>query len=244
MDFLDSTPRLEVFRLAGVPIRIDVTFAFVPIFLLGILQQGPIEIAGPAFVAIIVGVFLSILFHELGHATVARAFAIPVGEILIGGFYGYARMMKAAGSTAAGVAILAAGPLANAVLFFVLWRLLGSPQIANSGRFGYIDPAGFLDERPWLLLAALTLARINLAMAIFNLLPAFPLDGGRIFRDLIATVSSRASAARIIAVFGVGVGLWGAIAGLRTDIVLMLIGAQIAIMNWAVLKDPTEGERY
>jgi Zn-dependent protease len=80
-------------------------------------------------------------------------------------------------------------------------------------------------------------------MAIFNLLPAFPLDGGRIYRDIIATFASRVAAAKIIAGIGVVVGLWAAVTGFRIDLVLMLIGAQIAIMNWAILKQPADAEQ-
>ena len=243
MNFLDDTPRLELFRLAGIPVRVDITFALVPLFLFGILQQAPLAIAGPAFVAIIAGVFLSILLHEIGHATVARLLGVPVGEILVGGFYGYARMLEAPRSTAASVAILFAGPLANGLLFLGFWSLLGYPEISARGYFGQLEPSQWIAERIWLLRAALTLTLVNLAMLIFNLLPAFPLDGGRIYRDLIATITSRASAAKIIAGLGVVVGLWSAFIGLRTDIVLMLIGAQIAIVNWAILKRPADAEQ-
>jgi Zn-dependent protease len=89
----------------------------------------------------------------------------------------------------------------------------------------------------------MTLARINLAMAIFNLLPAFPLDGGRIYRDIAGTVVPRVTAAKIVAALGVAVGLWAAVTGLRIDLVLMLIGAQIAIVNWAILKRPADAEQ-
>lgn len=243
MNFLDDTPRLELFRLAGIPVRVDITFALVPLFLFGILQQAPLAIAGPAFAAIIAGVFLSILLHEIGHATVARLLGVRVGEILVGGFYGYARMLDAPRSTAANVAILFAGPLANGLLFLGFWSLLGYPEISARGYFSQIEPSQWIADRVWLLRAALTLTLVNLAMLIFNLLPAFPLDGGRIYRDLIATVTSRASAAKIIAGLGVIVGLWSAFIGLRTDIVLMLIGAQIAIVNWAILKRPADAEQ-
>lgn len=243
MNFIDDTPRLELFRIGGIPIRIDATFILVPIFLIGILQQAPFATAGPAFAAIVIGVFLSVLFHELGHAALARLFGVPVGEILVGGFYGYARMLGAPRSTAANVIILFAGPLANAALFFALWRLLGSPEVSGAGYFHYTDRPDWMSEKPWLAYAAVTLARINLAMAIFNLLPAFPLDGGRIYRDIIATFASRAAAAKIIAGIGVVVGLWAAVTGFRIDIVLMLIGAQIAIMNWAILKRPNDAEQ-
>jgi Zn-dependent protease len=242
MNFLDDTPRLQLFRLVGIPVRIDVTFIFVPIFLFGIVQQGPSEIAIPAFVAIVVGVFFSVLFHELGHASLARHFGVPVGEILVGGFYGYARMLETPASTAANVTILFAGPLANAALFAGLWAALGYPEISANGYFASIQPSEWLADNRWLLLAALTLARVNLAMAVFNLLPAFPLDGGRIYRDLIATLATRATAAKIIAAFGVVVGLWSAVAGFRVSVVLLLIGAEIAIINWAILKRPVEAE--
>jgi Zn-dependent protease len=81
-------------------------------------------------------------------------------------------------------------------------------------------------------------------MLIFNLLPAFPLDGGRIYRDLLASLTSRASAAKIIAGLGVIVGAWSALIGLRIDVVLLLIGAEIAILNWAILKSPADADQF
>jgi len=239
-DLLSGTPRAELFRLAGIPIRIDATFALVPIFLFGILQQGTLANALPTFLAVVVGVFLSVLIHELGHALLARLFGVPVGEILVGGFYGYARMLGPAPSTVANVLILLAGPLANGLIFLGLWRLLGSPSIDLSGRFGYVEPSPLIAGTPWMIHTAFSLARINLAMLIFNLLPAFPLDGGRIYRDLLAAIIPRITAARVVAALGVIVGVWSAFAGLKVDIVLMLIGAEIAIINWAMLKRPEE----
>ncbi len=59
---------------------------------------------------------------------------------------------------------------------------------------------------------------------------------------MLGAVAPRAIAIRTIAVLGVIVGLWSALLGLRTDIVLLLIGAQIAIINWAILKQPIEAE--
>lgn len=237
MNFLADTPRLEICRLAGIPIKVDITFILVPIFLFGILQQSPI-----VFAALIVGVFLSVLLHELGHAMVARLFGVPVGEILVGGFYGYARMLEAAPSTAANVLILFAGPLTNGLLFLLCWGALGQPDVSLTGRFGPIDPAPWLQDSSWMIHATLTLARINLAMLVFNLLPAFPLDGGRIYRDVLGAVAPRTIAVRAIATLGVVVGVWTALMGFRTDLVLLLIGAEIAIINWATLKQPAEAE--
>lgn len=237
MNFLADTPRLELFRLAGIPIKIDITFILVPIFLFSVLQQSP-----NTFAILLVGVFLSVLLHELGHATVARLFKVPVGEILVGGFYGYARMLQAPPSAFASILILFAGPLMNGLLFLLCWHALGQPEVGWTGRFGPIDPMSWLANSAWGIYAAFTLARINLAMLVFNLLPAFPLDGGRIYRDMLGAIMPRAIAVRAIAVLGVGIGLWSAFAGFKENIVLLLIGAQIAIMNWAILKQPMDAE--
>ena len=84
--------------------------------------------------------------------------------------------------------------------------------------------------------AALTLGGINLAMLVFNLLPAFPLDGGRIYRDILGAILPEASAVRTIALLGVIVGVWSAFIGFRINLVMLLIGAQIAIINWSIVK--------
>lgn len=236
MNFLADTPRLEIFRVAGIPVKVDITFALVPIFLFGVVQQSPV-----AFSVLVAGVFLSVLLHEFGHALLARLFGVPVGEILVGGFYGYARMLKAPPSKLANVIILFAGPLTNGLIFLFCWNALGQPGIGLTGRFGEIDPAPWLDS-PWKLQAALTLGTINLAMLVFNLLPAFPLDGGRIYRDVLGAFLSDNAAVRTIALLGVIVGVWSAFIGFRISLVMLLIGAQIAIINWSILKAPADAE--
>jgi Zn-dependent protease len=240
MNFLADTPRLELFRLGGIPIKIDITFVLVPLFLFNVFQNSP-----STFAILVLGVFLSVLLHELGHATLARLFRVPVGEILVGGFYGYARMLQAAPSTFANILILVAGPLTNGLLFLLCWHVLGQPEVGLTGQFGPIDPAPWLADNSWGIYAAFMLARINLAMFVFNLLPAFPLDGGRIYRDMLGAVLPQAFAIRSIAVLGVAIGLWSAYtayASFNHNLVLLLIGAQIAIMNWAILKRPVEAE--
>jgi hypothetical protein len=68
----------------------------------------------------------------------------------------------------------------------------------------------------------------------------FPLDGGHIYRDLLARIAPRSTSARVIAALGVVVGLRSTLAGLRTDIVLLLIGVEMVILNWAILKQPAD----
>jgi Zn-dependent protease len=239
MNFAADTPRLELIRIAGIPIKIDITFILVPIFLFNVLQS-----SSNTFTVLVFGVFLSVLLHELGHATIARLFSVPVGEILVGGFYGYARMLKAAPSILANVLILFAGPLTNGLLFLLCWYVLGMPKIGMTGQFGAIDPLPWLADSQWGIYCAFMLARINLAMLVFNLLPAFPLDGGRIYRDMLGALMPRAYAVRAIAFLGVAVGLWSAFSGFKYSLVMLLIGAQIAIINWAILKQPVAAEDH
>nr|HML30309.1 peptidase M50 [Hyphomicrobium sp.] len=149
MNFLADTPRLELFRLGGIPIKIDITFVLVPLFLFNVFQNSP-----NTFAILVFGVFLSVLLHELGHATLARLFRVPVGEILVGGFYGYARMLQAAPSTFANILILFAGPLTNGLLFLLCWHVLGQPEVGLTGHFGPIDPAPWLGSSPWAIYAA------------------------------------------------------------------------------------------
>ena len=236
MNFLDDTPRLELFRLAGIPVRVDITFALVPLFLFGILQQAPFAIAGPAFAAIIAGVFLSILLHEIGHATVARLLGVRVGEILVGGFYGYARMLDAPRSTAANVAILFAGPLANGLLFLGFWSLLGYPEISARGYFSQIEPSQWIADRVWLLRAALTLTLVNLAMLIFNLLPAYPLDGGHTLDAWIGALAGSIWATRIVGVLGLLVAAYIAYISLPLNLWMLLLAFLIGQTNWEALQ--------
>lgn len=237
MNYVADTPRLEIFRVAGIPVKVDITFALVPLFLFGTLEQSPL-----VFSVLVAGVFLSVLLHEFGHAIIARLFAVPVGEILVGGFYGYTRMLKPPPSKLANIIILFAGPLTNGLIFLLCWNALGQPDIGLNGRFGPIDPAPWLEGNPWKIQAVWTLASINLAMLIFNLLPAFPLDGGRIYRDMLGAMLPDTAAIRAIAFLGVIVGLWSAYIGFRISLVMLLIGAQIAIINWSILKAPQDAE--
>jgi Zn-dependent protease len=234
MNFFADTPRLELFRLAGIPIKVDITFFLVPIFMLPTLERSL-----TAGILVVVGVFLSIVLHELGHALTARLFKVPVGEILVGGFYGYARMLQPAPSVAANIIILFAGPLANGLIFVLCRYSLHQPLFGFSGQ---LPESSWLYGYPAAVYTAFTLAQINLAMLVFNLLPAFPLDGGRIYRDMLSSVVSRTYAVRAIAALGVVVGVWSAFAALKYSIVLLLIGAQIAIMNWAIFKRPEDAE--
>lgn len=123
-------------------------------------------------------IFLCVLMHEFGHSLVAQRYKITVHRILllpIGGMAQFARVPK---QPTAELLITVAGPAVNFVIAAFLWLIVGWPE---AGLESIIDltPLDFYEMGVFILY-------INLLMGIFNLIPAFPMDGGRIFRSLLA----------------------------------------------------------
>lgn len=111
--------------------------------------------------------FVSVVIHELSHAVVARRLGIPIGNITLFLFGGVASIQREPGSPADELKMAAAGPAASVVLALVC-LVVAVPL-----------PNGWANDLVWFL------AYSNAALAIFNLLPAFPSDGGRILRAII-----------------------------------------------------------
>src|SRR5450755_4881018 len=114
--------------------------------------------------------FASVVVHEFAHAFVARRQGIPIGNITLFLFGGVATILREPGTPMDEVRMAAAGPLASvglAVIFGIVWLLCNA--------------AGFV----WGTAFAALLALSNCMLAIFNMLPAFPSDGGRVLRALL-----------------------------------------------------------
>ncbi len=195
-------------RLRGVPLRVHWSFLLLPAFLMWWTGSAIGLAAAAAELGVLTAVFACVVLHELGHALAARRWGISTGSITLYPFGGVARLDRNPPSGRAEAAIAAAGPAVNLALAGVLVPLA---PIA-----GLAAPAAET--------AILALFWINLGMAVFNLMPGFPLDGGRALRGLLsecigevrATVWA-ASIGQILAVVLVGVGLihepWLALAG-------------------------------
>lgn len=159
-------------RLFGIPIRLHLTF----LLLMAWLAARGYAQGDWATVAQAAGLFACVLAHELGHALVARRYGIEAREITLLPIGGIARLDRAPREPRHELWIAVAGPAVNlglALLLYALYRLLESP-VALGGMW---DAPGHLIGK---------LASINLMLALFNLLPAFPMDGGRILRALLA----------------------------------------------------------
>ena len=185
----------------GIPIRFHFTFVLLAVFLLTLGLGG--EQSSAASAVYIFALFGSVLLHELGHALVSRRFGIKTTEIVlypIGGISRPERKPKPAEE----FWISLAGPFVNLV---IAGALLGYLYLTGS----LVAPEEMLKPTDHNLLERI--AAGNLILAVFNLLPAFPMDGGRVLRALLARHRGEDEATRIAAATGQAlaflIGLYG-----------------------------------
>ena len=238
MGQLTDIPAVRLGYLRGIPIFVDATFlaAVATIFFALVRRQFPgLLDYGIVISLVTAGVFLSILTHELGHAFVARRFGLRAEEIRIGGFYGLAFLSGTPSRRLDSILILLAGPLANATNAILLLLILGLPSLSSS--FYLSDPLFDSPVRDILVLRVSLewLIYVNLGMLIFNLLPAFPLDGGRIARLLLENVTSDATAVRLVAGAGLVMGAWS-VFGIASYPALLLAAPMLVLANYGIWK--------
>ena len=194
--------RINIFSIAGFKIGIDISWFFIAFILSWTLAAGYFPIVYPKLatstywlmgVSGMLGLFICIILHELGHAVVARHYGIPITYITLFIFGGVAELKKEPSSPKVEFLMAIAGPIVSFVLAFLLYAAtkLGTKYglpLAVTAVTGY-------------------LALINLILAIFNLIPAFPLDGGRVFRAILwGWKKDLAFATRVSAIIGSGFG--------------------------------------
>lgn len=172
---MNLTLRIGKFR--GIDLLIHPTFYLV--FIIGALTWSGHGWQGMLFgIASMMLMFLSVLLHEMGHAVVAQLFGIQSKDITLYPFGGMCKLMRRPTTPRAELLISLAGPAVNAVIFVLMWvplhLLLGVDWIRQATLLGMSTPSV-----PALIV---TLMFTNAVLAVFNLIPAFPMDGGRIFR--------------------------------------------------------------
>jgi len=189
--------------VAGVPVRFHFTFILLLIFLVVVGLEGTQSALSD--VVFVGSLFASVLLHELGHALVAHRRGVRTVEIVMFPIGGVAQLEKVPKARDE-LWIAAAGPLVNFILAAVI--LLGVALVRGMGP---VDP-GMLAEPTDANLAE-RIAFGNLILALFNLLPAYPMDGGRILRSILALRRPEEEATQIAARAGrflaVGMGLYG-----------------------------------
>ena len=212
--------RIPLFSLFGFKVAIDFTWFILAVLITWSLADGlfPYYFKGFATstywwmgAAGAVGLFISIVFHEFCHSIVAKSFGIPMKGITLFIFGGVAEMNDEPNSPKSEFLMAIVGPASSVVLggiFFLLWRAgksAGWPGPVNAV-FVYLG---------WL----------NVILAGFNMIPAFPLDGGRVLRSILWAIKKNLKwATRIASAFGSGFGILLIILGVITFIGGSFIG--------------------
>ena len=213
-------------RIAGIDLKLHFTFAL--ILMVGALQWGvPHGPHGAFFGVVLVSLlFVCVVLHELGHALVARRFGIPTRDITLLPIGGVAQLARSPEDPRQELWIAAAGPAVSAVLATLLFGatalVLALPGVDGAPTAEALRTQLTQPSLPTLLA---WLAGANATMALFNLLPALPMDGGRIFRAALSLRMGPERATALAAstgqVLAVALGLYGVLQGQFT---LALIG--------------------
>jgi Zn-dependent protease/CBS domain-containing protein len=189
-------------RIFGVPVRLHFTFVLLLVFLLfiGIGEKQ----SGASTAVYILALFASVLLHELGHTLVARRYGIGTIEIVMFPIGGVSRPERAP-KPSEELWISLAGPLVNFLIAGALLAWMTAQQ-------GFVALEQL--RQPTDANLAERIAFGNLLLGVFNLLPAYPMDGGRVLRSLLALRKSEADATRIAAGAGQGLAILLGLAGL------------------------------
>ncbi|MGO9559224.1 MAG: M50 family metallopeptidase [Acidimicrobiales bacterium] len=231
------TRSITIARVAGVPIRVHWTFSLLVLFVA--FLPAARTASGAEYYAIYFGLlFTSVTLHELSHSIVAMRLGLKVRDIVLLPLGGVSQIEGMGTSPSIELKVAIAGPLASVVIGLVCLGL-------GAATHGSVWPPT-LSGHSWLV----RIGYLNLILAAFNMLPALPMDGGRVFRSLLARTGNNVRATRIAATVAgvVAVGMIGF--GLEDPgyILVAFIGGFVlmgAMSEWrsAQFRDAMQGMR-
>ena len=197
----------QIAKFFDIPVKLHSSFGLIVLFLGYLAFEYDLNF----FEVLIMAGFLAIMFlcvvlHEYGHALTARKFGISTQDIMLSPIGGVARLHHIPENPLQELYIAFAGPLVNVVIAILLSTILlftGDFSIDASLLEG-LELDKFSDFIK-------TVIYLNIGLFLFNLIPAFPMDGGRVLRALIAMKTSRIQATRIASIIGkiISVGFLG-----------------------------------
>lgn len=204
----------KLIRVAGIDVYVHATF-FILIIWIGLSYW---QVAGTLAAVIdgisfILALFVCVVLHEFGHALTARRYGIRTQSITLLPIGGVAAMERMPDDPKQEIAVALAGPAVNLVIASGLWLwLTASNMLLSPGAISLTE--GSFIERLMLL---------NIVLAVFNLVPAFPMDGGRVLRAALAMRMDHNRATQAAAKVGQGLALWLGLIGLLYNPFLIFI---------------------
>jgi Zn-dependent protease len=200
-------------RVAGTDIKVHVTFLLLVGWwaLIG-YSQGGITAALTSALALL-ALFACVVLHEFGHILMARRFGVRTPDVILLPIGGVARLERIPEEPRQELLIALAGPavtLAIAVILYAVLRLGGSPAQVRE----------LSEQQPFLAF----LVTVNIYLLLFNLIPAFPMDGGRVLRAILSSRLGLVRGTRIAATLGQSLAVLGGLYGLtRSEPLLVLV---------------------
>ena len=207
----------KIGRLAGINVFVHATFVLLILFILvAYWTEGHSVTMAVSGVLFVLTIFGCIVLHELGHALTARKYGIRTRDIILLPIGGVARLERMPEDPYQELLVALAGPAVNVVIAAALFALLaafgGLPSLQEIANVRWVG-GGFLTK----------LMVVNLWLVGFNILPAFPMDGGRVLRALLATRLEYTRATHLAAQIGQAMALLFGFAGLFYDPFLLFI---------------------
>lgn len=201
-------------RLAGIDVYVHATFFILILWIaLAYWSEGGTLAAVIEGVGFVLALFGCVVLHEMGHALTARRFGIRTQQITLFPIGGVASMERMPDDPKQEIAVALAGPAVNLVIALGLWLWLAVTDALFQADQLSVTGGLFLHR----------LMVVNLILAIFNLLPAFPMDGGRVLRATLSLRMDHNRATQTAAKIGQGLALWLGFIGLLYNPFLIFI---------------------
>lgn len=209
---------LNLGKIAGIKVKIHWTFLLLIIWIIGIELERGSSTGDIAFtLGFVMTVFLCVVLHEYGHALTARRYGIQTDKIMLLPIGGVANIQKMPEKPKEELLIAIAGPAVNVVIAGLLALALPLQDILTRDPEILIREAS-LEHFLFLLMV------VNIFLVVFNAIPAFPMDGGRVLRALLAMKMTRIQATKVASRLGQFFAIIFIVAGFFYSLILVLIG--------------------
>jgi Zn-dependent protease/CBS domain-containing protein len=233
---------LKLFTWFGIPVHLHWSFGLIVVYAIWLGVSNALGWVGTLWLmGFFASLFTCVLLHEYGHALTARRYGVQTQDIILTPIGGIARLEKMPEKPIQEFLVAIAGPMVNVVIAFLLlvagWLVFGGERWEIFKWFlvqqlTFVDAQETADviqetglETSGVLFYMPVLVAVNIALVVFNLIPAFPMDGGRIFRSLLAMRIGRVQATRVAAAVGQVIAACFVVFGLYSGMfTLALIG--------------------